>query len=210
MSGYVLHDFPRASSAYRVRIALALKGIEYTAKPVDFRQDEQSSEAYLAVNAAGLVPVLETPEGNVITQSLAIIGYLDRLDGPRLYPEKPVDRAIVDAMALTVACDIHPLNNLRILKYLEHELMCDEGCRKRWYAQWVTRGFVALEALVQAHGGRFCFGDEVSAADICLVPQIYNARRFDVSLEQFPALIVRDDRLRSHAAFDAVHPERPV
>lgn len=207
MSSYVLHDFPRASSAYRVRIALALKGVEYITKPVDFRQDEQRSEDYLAVNAAGLVPALETPDGFVITQSLAIIGYLNRLDGPRLYPEKPIDRAIVDAMALTVACDIHPLNNLRILRYLEHELGCDDADRNRWYAEWVTRGFVALEALVRSHGGLCCFGDEVSAADICLVPQIYNARRFDLSLERFPALVERDERLRSREPFVAARPK---
>ncbi|MEO0419429.1 MAG: maleylacetoacetate isomerase [Pseudomonadota bacterium] len=207
MSGYILYDFPRASSAYRVRIAMGLKGIAYATKTVNFREDAQHSEEYQTVNPAGLVPALETPDGQLLTQSLAIIGYLDRIDGPRLYPEQPFSRAVVDSMALTIACDIHPLNNLRVLKYLEHDLSCDEDARMRWYAEWVTRGFSALEKLVQKYGGQYCFEDEISTADICLIPQVYNASRFDVPLEKFPALLDRAERLKAVPSFQNAHPE---
>lgn len=210
MSGFTLHDFPRASSSYRVRIALEVKGLDYRLAPVDFRADQQRSSAYLKVNSSGLVPTLETPTGEVLPQSLAILGYLDSLPGPRLYPESPRDRAYVDAMALTIACDIHPLNNLRVLKYLERELDCEKDARRLWYSEWVTRGFSALEALVRNHGGEYCFGDAISVADICLVPQVYNARRFGVPLTSFPALVERDRRLREHDAFAAAHPERDL
>lgn len=210
MTGYILHDFPRASSAYRVRIGLAIKGIEYHVVKVDFRKDHQRSENYLEINPAGLVPSLQTPTGEVLTQSLAILGYLDQCPGPRLYPDRPLDRAYVDAMALTIACDIHPLNNLRVLNYLEQELGSGDSERDRWYCEWVTRGFSALDALVRYHGGQYCFGDELTVADICLVPQMYNARRFGVPLTAFEALTLRDRRLREHHAFATAHPDARI
>lgn len=206
MSGYILYDFPRASSAYRVRIALALKGIDFEAKTVDFRQSEQQGERYRHVNPAALVPTLVTPEGASLTQSLAIIAYLDRLGPAELFPLEPTDRAHVEAMALTIACDVHPLNNLRVLNYLESELNCDEVTRSNWYAEWVLRGFEALEVAVQRHGGLYCFGDRISVADICLVPQMFNARRFAVPLDRFPELIARDERLQEVPEFRAAKP----
>jgi maleylacetoacetate isomerase len=175
VSGYTLYDFPRSSASYRVRIALALKGISYSTIAIDLRAGEQRSHDYLDKNPAGLVPALVTPTGDVLTQSLAILRYLDHVAGPKLWPNDPYEQAIVDAMTLTIACDIHPLNNLRVLGYIQNELDAADPAKSEWYGHWVQTGFASLEAQVARHGGTYCYGDHVTAADICLVPQMANA-----------------------------------
>jgi len=206
VSGYVLYDFPRSSASYRVRIALALKGIVYEKRHVDLRAGDQRSEAYRAIAPAGLVPALVIPHGPVLTQSLAILRYLDAVAEPRLFPAHPIAAARVEAMALTIACDVHPLNNLRVLGYLEREFGASAEACSAWYAHWVRAGLATLEAEVARHGGRFCFGDAVTAADVSLVPQMANARRFEVEVGDCPHLFEIDARLREHLAFIAAEP----
>jgi maleylacetoacetate isomerase len=208
MSRPLLHDYFRSSAAYRVRIALRLKGVEHDSVSVDLRAGEQSGEAYRARNPQGFVPMLEI-DGHRIGQSLAIIGYLEATrPEPRLMPADPVDQAHVRTMALVVACDIHPLNNLRVLRYLEHELGQDEPARNRWYAHWIAEGLGALETLAAPRSGRFLFGDTPTIADVCLVPQLYNARRFDVPLGDFPTLVRADAEANRLESFAAAHPDR--
>src|SRR5690348_5171018 len=173
----IFYEYWRSSAAYRVRIALKLKGIDYESRPVDLREGAQNGADYRAVNPQGLVPMLEI-DGHRLTQSLAIITYLDLiLPDPPLIPRDPVDGTHVRAMALTIACDIHPLNNLRVLKYLSSELGLPQEERDAWYIHWLREGLPALETLAKAGAGRFLFGDEPTIADVCLVPQLFNARR---------------------------------
>ena len=208
MARPLLHDYFRSSAAYRVRIALRLKGIEHDSVSVDLRTGAQKDEAYRALNPQGFVPMLEI-DGHRLTQSLAIIAYLDATrPDPPLLPTDPADQAHVRAMALTIACDIHPLNNLRVLRYLEHELSHDEPTRNRWYAHWIAEGLSALEQLAAPRAGRFLFGDTPTIADICLVPQLYNARRFDVPLDAYPTLLRTDANATSLEPFAAAHPDR--
>lgn len=207
MARPLLHDYFRSSAAYRVRIALNLKGIAYDSVSVDLRADDQKSADYRARNPQGFVPMLEM-DGHRLTQSLAIIDYLDATHPePRLVPEDAAARSHVLAMALIVACDIHPLNNLRVLRYLARELGQDEPVRDAWYAHWIAEGLPALEALAQDHAGRFLFGDGPGVADICLVPQLYNARRFAVPLDAYPTLVRVDAEAQGHPAFAAAHPD---
>jgi maleylacetoacetate isomerase len=204
----LLHDYFRSSAAYRVRIALGLKGVEHDSVSVDLRTGEQSGAEYRARNPQGFVPLLEI-DGQRIGQSLAIIAYLEATrPEPRLMPADPADQAHVRAMALVVACDIHPLNNLRVLRYLESQLGQDEPSRNRWYAHWIGEGLTALEALAAPRASRFLFGDSPTVADICLVPQLYNARRFDVPLDRFPTLLRADLEAGKLPAFAAAHPDR--
>jgi len=203
----VLYDYYRSSASYRVRIALNLKRAEYERVPVNLLESEQKGGAYRARNPQGFVPMLEV-DGERITQSLAIIGWLETtLPEPRLLPADPAGQAHVRALALTIACDIHPLNNLRVLKRLSG-LGLDEAARDDWYRHWVREGFDALEALAAPRAGRFLFGDEVSLADVCLVPQIYNARRFAVDLGPYPTLVRADAEATGIEAFAAAHPDR--
>ena len=177
MSRAVLYDYYRSSAAYRVRIALNLKGVDYESRPVNLLHSEQSADDYRALNPQGLVPMLEI-DGHRLTQSLAIIVYLDQVfPEPPLTPSDPVDGAHVRAMALTVACDIHPLNNLRVLKYLSNELALPQEERDTWYMHWIREGLPALEALAKAGAGKFLFGDTPTIADVCLVPQLPPAAR---------------------------------
>lgn len=197
-----LYDFPRSSASYRVRIACNLKGISYEQVLINFRENAQRSEDYLQVNPSGLLPAFEADNGMILSQSLAILKYLDAMHPePRLFPADPKDECAVWEMALIIACDIHPLNNLRILKYLELKLGADEKARNAWYAEWVRLGFEGLEARVQAFGGPYCYGAQLTAADVCLVPQLFNARRFNAPLEDFPALVDIDARLQGIEAF---------
>ena len=204
----ILYDYFRSSAAYRVRIALNLKGVDYESRPVDLREDAQKSAEYRAFNPQGLVPTLEI-DGHRLTQSLAIIVYLDQtISEPMLMPRDPVDGAHVRAMAMAVACDIHPLNNLRVLKYLKGELGHSQDEIDAWYAHWVTEGLGALEATAAPRAGAFLFGDSPTIADVCLVPQLFNARRMNVPIDAFPTLLRADENANRIEAFAAAHPER--
>lgn len=210
MSMMKLYSYWRSSAAYRVRIALNLKNIEYELVSKQLARGEHRNADYLAENPQGLVPALEH-RGEVFTQSLAIIEYLDSVvETPRLLPGNPVARAHVAAMAQAIACEIHPLNNLRVMNYLRQELGQDDEAVHGWYGHWVDQGFRALEAWAGKYSGtqRFLYGDVVSLADACLVPQIYNARRFNIPLDAYPTLVAIDAHLQSLAAFIDASPER--
>ena len=208
MSQAVLYDYYRSSAAYRVRIALNLKGIDYESRPVNLLHSEQRGADYRALNPQGLVPMLEI-DGHRLTQSLSIMVYLDQVypEHP-LMPRDPVDGAHVRAMALTIACDIHPLNNLRVLKYLSNELGLPQEERDAWYIHWIREGLPALETLAKPGAGRFLFGDEPTIADVCLVPQLFNARRFNVPLDDYPTLLRAEENANKLDAFAAAHPDR--
>ncbi len=207
MTRAVLHDYYRSSAAYRVRIALNLKGVHYEIRPVNLLESEQAGRAYRSLNPQGLVPMLEMNDRR-ITQSLAICDYLDAtFPEPPFVPADAADRAHVLALALTVACDIHPLNNLRVLKYLSGTLHQEQEQRDHWYAHWVTEGFDALEAMARPRAGAFLFGNTPTLADICLVPQMYNARRFNVPVDGFPTLVRADSSATALPAFAAAHPD---
>ena len=208
MNRPILYDYHRSSAAYRVRIALNLKGVDYERRAVNLLESEQKDEAYRALNPQGLVPTLEV-EGARLTQSLSIIVWLDQLyPDPPLMPRDPLDGAHVRAMALAVACDIHPLNNLRVLKYLKGELGVSQDDTDRWYAHWISEGLPALEALAAPRAGEFLFGDAPTIADVLLVPQLFNARRFNVPLDAYPTLLRADANAGRLDAFAAAHPDK--
>jgi len=204
----ILYDYHRSSACYRVRIALNLKGVDYQPVPVNLLDGEQKAEEYRARNPQGFVPTLEA-DGERLTQSLAIIDWLEaRHPEPALFPAEAGARSHVLAMALAVACDIHPLNNLRVLKYLSGPLAQPQEARDSWYRHWVAEGLAALEAMAAPRAGRFLFGDAPTLADVCLVPQMFNARRFDVPLDSFPTLARADAEANQLEAFAAAHPDR--
>lgn len=207
MTEPILHDYFRSSASYRVRIALNLKGVDYRAVPTSLLVGDQRSDAYLSLNPQGFVPALEV-DGLVLTQSFAIIDWLDHsFADPPLIPDEPVARASALAMAMLIGCDIHPLNNLRVLKYLTSDLGLREEIRDRWYRHWVSEGFAALEAMA-AGSGPFLGGDAPNIADVFLVPQMANARRFHVPLDQFPTLVACDANACVLDAFAAAAPDR--
>jgi maleylpyruvate isomerase len=204
----ILHGYWRSTASYRVRIALNLKGVAHDQHTHDLRQGAQRSGAYLALNAQGLVPALEI-DGTVLTQSLAILEWLDEIQPtPPLLPSTPDARAVVRAMAGMIASDIHPLNNLRVLNALRGGFAATDAQVQAWIARWIAEGFVALERLVERHGGDFAFGDSPTLADCCLVPQIYSAERFAVDLTPFPRLVAVGARAWALPAFAAAHPDR--
>ena len=205
-----LYSYFRSSAAYRVRIALNLKGLSYEYLPVHLVKGEQRDERYRALNPQALVPML-VDEGETITQSMAIIEYLDdKVPDPPLLPPTPEARARVRSIAQVIACDIHPLNNLRVLKYLTGTLCASEEAKNAWYRHWIELGLAAIEARLAADSrtGAFCHGATPTLADICLVPQLANARRYDFSIEAYPTL----GRIESHClaldAFARAAPER--
>jgi len=201
-----LHSAWRASAPYRVRIGLNLKGVAYEVAPVDLVAGQQKSEAYHAVNAQDLVPSLVLEDGRVLTQSLSILEWLEETQpGPALLPADAFDRQVVRAMAFIVACDIHPVNNLRILKALAG-LGVEEPARNSWARRWISEGFTALEPMIARHGAGYAFGDAPTLADACLVPQVYNAARFAVDLTRFPAIAAAAARAGEHPAIAAAHP----
>jgi maleylacetoacetate isomerase/maleylpyruvate isomerase len=203
----VLHSYWRATAPYRVRIGLHLKGLDYHYSAVDLRAGEQGQPPYLALNAQALTPALEV-DGVVLTQSLAILEWLEETHPePALLPKDPFQRAIVRAMADIVACDIHPLNNLRIARTLLALKVSDED-RQAWVARWITDGFNALEPMVARHGAGFAFGAAPSIADCCLIPQVYSAERYEVDLAAYPAIRAVADHARHHPAFAGAHPDK--
>jgi len=204
-----LYDYFRSSAAYRVRIALNLKGLSPAREFVHLRKGAQRGEDYLAVNPQGLVPTLVTDDGNVLTQSLAIIEYLDEtVPSPPLLPGSAWDRARVRSLALAVACDIHPIDNLRVLRYLLQTVGVEEAQKDAWYKYWIDVGLEALEIAVSRDSatGRFCHGDTPTLADVCLVPQLANARRVDMDLSPYPTLLRIDAECQRTPAFAAAAP----
>jgi maleylacetoacetate isomerase len=208
MARPILHDYYRSSAAYRVRIALNLKGVVYETRPVNLLESQQKSAEYRALNPQGFVPMLEI-DGHRLTQSVAIINYLDlRYAMQPLLPASAAERAHVVAMAMAIACDIHPLNNLRVLRYLKDELGHSQEETDAWYAHWISEGLPALEAMAAPKAGKFLFGDGPTGADVCLIPQLYNARRFNVPLGDYPTLLRADENANKLDAFAAAHPDR--
>jgi maleylacetoacetate isomerase len=204
------YGFFRSSAAYRCRIAFNLKGVQPELVPVHLRKGEQQSEGYLSLNPQGMVPALETG-GQVLTQSLAIIEWLDETrPEPPLLPRDPLDRAYVRRLALSIACDIHPLQNLRVLRYLKHELGQDQEGLDRWCRRWIESGLEAFETAVVRSGkaGAFCYGETPTLADICLVPQLFSAARFGADLSGLVHLQRIGAACDAHPAFIAAHPAR--
>jgi maleylacetoacetate isomerase len=203
-----LYSFFRSSAAYRVRIALNLKGLGYETIPIHLQKDggHNKRPEFRAVNPLMRVPALTLDSGEVLTQSLAIIEYIDEIHPqPPLLPRDPVDRARVRAMAQLIACDIHPLNNTSPLRYLKNELGQDQAKIDAWYQHWILNGFDALEAMVEP--GPYSLGAEVTLADICLVPQVANARRFKMPFDRFPKIVAIDAACAKVAAFEQARPE---
>ncbi|WP_076603128.1 maleylacetoacetate isomerase [Aromatoleum tolulyticum] len=205
-----LYTYFRSSAAYRVRIALNLKQLDYEAVPVHLVRNggEQRQTDYLALNPAGLVPTL-IDDGNVLQQSLAIIEYLDEVHPqPALLPGSPAERARIRAIAQAIACDIHPVNNLRVLRYLVHELGVNDAQKNAWYRHWIAIGLSAVESMLAAdpRTGLFCHGDTPTLADCCLVPQVFNAQRFDCDLSAMPTVMGIVERCAALDAFQRAAP----
>lgn len=208
MSLPILHGYWRSTASYRVRIALALKDVEFGQATHDLRRGAHRDESFRSLAPQGLVPALEV-DGGTIGQSLAILEWLEeRFAAPPLLPVSPVDRAIVRGMTDLIACDIHPLNNLRVLQVLRGELSANEDQVMAWIVFWIGEGFASLERIVERYGGAFCFGDSPTFADCALIPQIYSARRFGMDLIDFPRLVAIDTRAAGLPAFAAAHPDR--
>lgn len=202
-----LYTYFRSSAAYRLRIALNLKGIAYEPVHVHLRRGDQRRPEYLEVNASGLVPTLIDGD-HAVTQSLAAIEYLDAVKPePRLIPTDPADAAHVRSIALAIACDIHPINNLRVLRYLTKTLGHDQATVDTWYRHWVEIGFGGIERQLADRAGRFALGDAPSLADVCIVPQIYNATRFDVDMTAYPTLARINEAALELEAFRNAAPE---
>jgi maleylacetoacetate isomerase/maleylpyruvate isomerase len=202
-----LHSYWRATAPYRVRIGLNLKGLPYDYAPVNLLKAEQNADAYAGLNRQELLPALRTGDGHVLTQSLAILEWLEEVHpAPALLPKNPFDRATIRAMAAIVACDIHPLNNLRIQKQLT-ALGVDDAGRSAWTKRWIDDGFRALEPMVATHGRGFAFGDAPTLADCLLIPQVYSAERYAVDLGPYPAIRAVAETAAQHPAFAAAHPD---
>jgi len=202
-----LYNYFRSSASYRVRIALALKGLAYEYKSVHLAKNEHFQESYAAVSAARLVPLLRDGE-HTLTQSLAIMEYLEETHPqPPLLPRDAAGRARVRALALDVACEIHPLNNLRVLRYLTRDLKVGEDDKNRWYRHWVETGLDVIERQLAAAPGTYCHGDTPTMADCCLVPQIFNAQRFECRLDHVPNVMRVYAACMKLPAFEGTRPE---
>jgi maleylacetoacetate isomerase len=206
-----LHGYFRSSAAFRARIALNLKGLSYDNAFHHLRKNEQNAPAFLKLNPMGLVPALEDDDA-VVPQSLAIMEYLEETHpNPPLLPKAPAERARVRALALTIACEIHPLNNMRVLNYLKGTLKLSDAQHDAWYRHWIVEGFRGLEGMLKTPGtGRFCHGDKPTMADVCLVPQVFNAKRFldDAALTAFPTIMRIFAECMKVAAFDKAQPSK--
>jgi maleylacetoacetate isomerase len=208
-----LYGYPLSSAAYRVRVALALKGVKVSTVNKQLRRGEHRQKDYLKINPQGFVPALALEDGTVLTQSLAIIEWLEEsYPLPPLLPADPNARARVRSLCQLVTCDIHPLNNLRVLQYLESNLNLARAARDEWYRHWIATGFTALEDALGRDDarGRFCFGDQPGMADLCLVPQVYNARRYSVDLASYPRIVAIDAACGELPAFAGAVPEKQV
>lgn len=207
-----LYNYFRSSAAYRVRIALNLKGVAYDPVAVHLVKREHRAPEYLALNPAGLVPALSTDDGAVLTQSLAIIEYLEEAHPTtaRILPADALARAHVRSLSLALACDVHPLCNVRVLNYLTNELAVAPSAKDQWIVHWISTGLDAFEkALAQAKtSGKFCFGDTPTLADIVLVPQVFSARRFNVDMTPYPLIAAIDANCNALPAFAAAHPAK--
>jgi maleylpyruvate isomerase len=204
----LLYNYFRSSAAFRTRIALNLKGIPYESEAVHLTRDggAQSTPAFRKINPQARVPALKLDNGDILVQSLAIMDYIEETHPqPPLLPKDPAARAHVRAVAQIVSCDIHPLNNTSVLNYLRKELKQDDAAVNAWYHHWVIAGFDAVEQLLKP--GKFAFGDNVTLADVCLVPQVYNARRFKVPLDKYPKILAVDTACRAIPAFEKAKPE---
>ena len=207
----VLYNYWRSGTSHRTRIALALKGVAYENRAIDLTAAEQRNADFLMRNPQGLVPALELDDGQTITQSMAIIEWLEETHpAPPLLPKDPIARAKVRAIANAVACDIHPLGNLRVLNYLRKELGQDEDAVSAWAMRWIRDGFAAIEQLMaDSPGGLWCWGGEPTLADVCVVPQIYAAvSRYGLDIRHFRRLGEIDMAAAAHPAFQAAHPTR--
>jgi maleylacetoacetate isomerase/maleylpyruvate isomerase len=203
-----LFSYFRSSASYRVRIALALKGLDYAYLPVHLAKSEQLGESYAQVSASRLVPLLRDGEHS-LTQSLAILEYLDETHPqPPLLPATPAERARVRALALDIACEIHPLNNLRVLRYLVRDLKLGEDDKNRWYRHWVETGLEVVERQLAAAPATYCHGETPTLADCCLVPQIFNAQRFNCRLDHVPQVMRVFEACMALPAFEQTRPER--
>lgn len=203
----ILHGYWRSGASYRVRIALNLKGLAFDNAAHDLRKGEQKATDYVALNPQGMVPALQ--DGDlVLTQSPAILEWLEETrPDPALLPKGANDRATVRAMAALIGCDIHPLNNLRVLKAIRSEFNADQAAVDAWAAGWIAPGFDALEALVARHGAGWSFGDAPTLVDCYLIPQMYSARRFNMDLSPWPRLLAVEKTALAHPAFTSAHPD---
>lgn len=204
-----LYSYYRSSAAYRVRIALNLKEISCSILPVNLLQAEHQSAGYRSINPQGLVPTLKTGQGHIITQSTAILEWLEETypDTP-LLPEDALERATIRSWCSQIACDIHPVNNLRVLKYLTSDIGVEEAVKNRWYHHWIEEGFAALEAQISA--APYCFGTHVTLADLYLVPQVFNALRFEVPMDPFPKIMQVYESCNQLSAFIDAKPENQI
>jgi len=204
----LLYDYFRSSAAFRVRIALHMKGLAFDRRYIHLRKGDQRKPEYLAENPQGLVPTLVIG-GRRLAQSMAIIEYLEeRHPLPPLLPQGPEDRAWVRSIALAIACDIHPIDNTRVMAYLQQELEVSDAARDDWYRHWIRLGFEAIEARLGEHAGRHCFGDTPTMADVCLVPQVFNSQRVKLDLTPYPRIRAIFDACMALPAFDSAQPSK--
>lgn len=208
LRGMKLYNYFRSSASFRVRIAFALKGLPYDYVPVHLVKGEHKQEKYAAISATALVPALELDDGQLLSQSMAIIEYLDETHPqPPLLPSDPYGRAQVRALAQMIACEIHPLNNLRVLKYLVREFKVEEEAKNTWYRHWVRDGLLAFERqLARLPASTYCYGETPTLADCCLVPQIFNGKRFDVDFSGMPRTMAAFDACMKLPAFQQAQP----